>query len=85
VLREEFVSPLGIELTALAAALSLPVSRIKGICRETESIDADVALRLARHFRTTPEFWMNLQVRYELDRARAASGAEIERLVPVRA
>jgi antitoxin HigA-1 len=87
VLREEFMCPLGLSGNALALALRVPATRIGAIIREREprAVTADTALRLARYFETTPQFWLNLQAAYELSRAQADRGAEIERDVQPRA
>jgi addiction module HigA family antidote len=69
VLREEFMEPLGITAYALAKACQIERPRLERIVRERRGISADTALRLAKYFDTTPEFWMNLQSRYELEEA----------------
>lgn len=66
VLREEFMLPLGLTPGKIARACHVPRTRIERIVREELGISADTALRLARFFDTTPEFWMNLQKRHEL-------------------
>ena len=66
ILREEFMEPMGISQNALAIALHVPVTRIGEIVHERRGITADTALRLGKFFGTTSEFWMNLQVNYEL-------------------
>ncbi len=63
----------------------MPPNRITAIVNQTRSVTADTALRLARYFGTTPEFWTNLQAAHDLSRARAESGREIERGVRPRA
>ena len=68
-LREEFMKPLGLSANALAIALRVPVTRISEILRERRGITADTALRLARYFNMTPEFWMRLQMDYDLESA----------------
>ena len=65
-LREEFMKPLGISINGLALELHVPVTRISEIVNERRGITADTALRLARHFGTSPDFWMNIQKDYEL-------------------
>ena len=72
VLREEFLAPLGMSSHQLAAAIDVPPNRISEIVLENRSVTADTALRLAKHFNTTPEFWMNLQSAHDLSKARAA-------------
>ena len=80
-LREDFMKPLGLTANALALALRVPATRIGEIVKERRGITADTALRLGRYFRMTPEFWMNLQVRYDLETARGAADAEIRRAI----
>ena len=80
-LREEFMVPLGLSANALALALRVPATRISEIVKERRGITADTALRLARYFRMTPEFWMNLQSHYDLEVARDTVDAEIRRAV----
>lgn len=76
-LREEFMKPLGLSANALAIALRVPVTRISEIVRERRGITADTALRLARYFNMTPEFWMRLQMDYDLESASDAERAAI--------
>jgi len=64
-LREEFMKPLGISIDGLALELHVPVTRISQIVQERPGISADTALRLARHFGTSPDFWMSMQKDYE--------------------
>ncbi len=66
ILREEFMEPLGISINALARDLHVPVSRVSKIVNEERGITADTAMRLARYFGNSAEFWMNLQSRYDL-------------------
>ena len=68
-LREDFLKPLGMTANGLAMELHVAVTRVNDIVRGRRSITADTALRLARYFRTTPQFWMNLQANYDLERA----------------
>jgi addiction module HigA family antidote len=67
ILREEFMKPLGLSMNKLALDLRVPVTRIAEIVHERRSISTDTALRLGRYFNTTPVFWMNLQVRHDLE------------------
>jgi antitoxin HigA-1 len=69
VLLEEFMKPLGVTAYALASRCGIPRARLERIVREKACVNADTALRLAKFFGTTPEFWMNLQARYELETA----------------
>ena len=66
ILREEFIKPHGLSSRKLAQELGVPAPRINDIVLERRGITADTALRLAKFFGTTPKFWMNLQVSYEL-------------------
>ncbi|MBI4828653.1 MAG: HigA family addiction module antidote protein [Nitrospinae bacterium] len=65
ILREEFMEPLGLSQNALARALGVPPGRINEILLGKRAVSADTALRLARYFRTTPGFWLNLQNHYD--------------------
>ncbi len=85
VLKEEFLLPLGLTANALAMALRVPATRIGDILNERRGITADTALRLSRYFGTTPEFWLNLQQSYDLTRAVAEHGEQINQDVRPRA
>ena len=85
ILREEFLAPLRMSTHALAQALRVPATRINDVVNERRAITADTALRLARHFGTTPEFRMNLQAAFELRSAEGVSKDSIEREVLPRA
>ena len=85
VLGEEFLNPLSMSVNALAMALRVPATRIGAVVRGERSVTADTALRLARFFGTSPEFWMNLQAMYDLTRARQEVGRAIEHDVRPRA
>ena len=85
VLGAEFLEPLGMSVNALAIALRVPATRIGAIVKGERSVTADTALRLARFFGTSPEFWMNLQAMHDLTKARQESGTRIERDVRPRA
>jgi antitoxin HigA-1 len=67
VLYEEFLEPLGISQYRLAKSINVPPRRINEIVHGKRGITADTALRLARFFGTSEHFWMNLQVRYDLE------------------
>ena len=84
VLREEFLMPLGMSAHALALELKVPAPRINDIVRERRAVTPDTALRLARYFGTTPEFWLNLQIAYDLKLVRRELGARIDREVRTR-
>lgn len=70
ILLEEFLKPLALSQNRLGLDLGIPPQRIGDIVRGRRGITADTALRLARYFGTTPQFWLNLQTRFELDVAR---------------
>lgn len=76
-LREEFLKPLGLSPGRVAKACGIPRTRIERIAAEKVGITGDSALRLARFFGTSPEFWMNLQSRYEIETARVTAADEI--------
>ena len=84
-LAEEFLKPLGLSVNALAMALRVPATRMGAIVKGERAVTADTALRLARFFGTSPEFWVNLQAIYDLTRARLEDGGAIERDVQPRA
>jgi addiction module HigA family antidote len=81
ILREEFMAPLGLSANRLAGALGVPANRITAILNGTRAVTADTALRLARCFRTSPEFWLNLQVLHDLEVARRTSDRAIAKAV----
>lgn len=84
ILRDE-LSELGLSARAFARALDIPVNRITQILREQRGVTADTALRLARYFGTSPEFWMDLQSDFELRRAQGEVGNAIAQTVRPRA
>jgi addiction module HigA family antidote len=84
ILREDLLKPLGISINRLGRDLRVPVTRVSEIVNGRRGITADTALRLARYFGTTAEFWMNLQAAHDLDRAQRASAREIARDVTPR-
>lgn len=78
-LREEFLTPLGITQNALALKIRVPATRIGEIIHGKRAITPDTALRLARFFSNSPEFWLNLQQMYDLSKARLELSKTIER------
>jgi antitoxin HigA-1 len=84
-LSEEFLKPLGMSVNALGLALRVPATRIGAIVKGERSVTADTALRLARFFGTSAEFWINLQAMHDLTKARMENGRAIERDVRPRA
>ena len=79
VLLEEFLVPMGLSQNALGRALGVPPRRINEIVHRTRRVTADTALRLARFFDTSPEFWLGLQMDYELDVASDRLEAQLAR------
>ena len=85
ILREEFLTPLALSVYGLARALGVPRPRLNDIVLGRRRVTVDTALRLARYFGTTPEFWLDLQTRHDLDVAERGLRREIEREVEPRA
>lgn len=83
ILKDE-LDELSLSANALAKALDVPTNRITAILNEQRGITADTALRLAKFFGTSPDFWMSLQSSYDVKKARAAVGQEIEKNVKPR-
>lgn len=81
ILREEYLVPLKMSAHALAMELRVPAPRINDIVRERRAVTPDTALRLARFFGTTAQFWINLQSSYDLKQTEIEHGSEIEREV----
>lgn len=77
ILREEFLVPLGMSANALALALHVPAPRINDIVRERRAVTPDTALRLARFFDTTAQFWLNLQTAFDLKQVERKVGGKI--------
>lgn len=81
ILREEYLLPLGMSAHALAMELHVPAPRINDLVRERRAVSPDTALRLARYFGTTAQFWLNLQSAFDLKQAEIESAAKIKREV----
>jgi addiction module HigA family antidote len=81
VLREEFLQPMGMTAHALAMALQVPAPRINDIVRERRAITVDTALRMAKYFGTSAEFWMGLQTDFDMATARATMAGVLARIV----
>ncbi len=71
---------IGLSAAQLARTIRVPANRISQIIAGKRAITADTALRLARYFGTSPDFWMNVQKTYDLDLARLAIGKTISRI-----
>ena len=80
ILERDFLDGLGVSQYRLAVDIEVPPRRINEIVRGLRGISADTALRLARYLRTTPQFWLNLQQRYDLESAEERLGARIRRI-----
>ena len=86
VLREEFMEPMRLKAGDLALALDVPIAQIEALIagKRTPKVTTDIALRLARFFRTSPHFWLSLQAAHDLSITQARYGAEIEaRVQPI--
>ena len=85
ILLEDFLKPLGMSQYALARAIRVDKQRLNEIVRGRRAVTAETALRLARYFGTTPDFWLRLRARYDLECAADALGDRIEREIVPRA
>jgi addiction module HigA family antidote len=83
ILQEEFLVPLGISQYRLAKETSVPPRRINEIVRGLRAISADTALRLGRYFGTSEQFWLNLQVRHDLETEKDRLGDRLQREVKI--
>lgn len=81
VLLEEFLKPMGLSQNQLALSMRVPARRINEIVLGKRRVTSDTALRLARYFRVSPQFWLGLQMDYDLDTAQDRIGGRIEREV----
>jgi len=84
VLREDFLAPMKLTPYAVARACGVPRTRIERLARAETPVTADTALRLARYFGTTPQFWMGMQAQYDLERAEDGARAELRRIAPMK-
>jgi len=84
VLLEEFIEPLGVTQHHVAVAVGVPPRRINEIVHGKRRITADTALRLARYFGTTDRFWLNLQIRFDLEVERDRLGSVLDSIKPLR-
>jgi addiction module HigA family antidote len=85
ILLEEFLKPLGLSQNRLALSIGVPPRRINEIVLGKRSISADTALRLGRYFDMSPQFWLGLQMNYDLDVAADALNGRLEQEVKPRA
>ncbi len=84
-LREEFLAPMELTQNQLAAAIRVSYQRINEIVNGRRGVTPSTALRLAKFFGVSPDFWMNLQLRWDLFQARQAEAAELEEIATYRA
>ncbi len=84
-LLEEFLLPMQLTQRELAEAIHVPYQRVNELVNRKRGVTPSTALRLARYFGMSPDFWMNLQLRWELYRARELEGGELTRIEPLRA
>ncbi|MBS9778432.1 MAG: HigA family addiction module antidote protein [Gammaproteobacteria bacterium] len=81
-LKTEFLDEMGLTAYALAKAINIPQSRLSNIINGKRSITADTALRLARYFGTSSQFWLNMQANYDLQKATKKIKTELEHIQP---
>jgi antitoxin HigA-1 len=82
ILLTEFLEPLGVSQYQLAKAVDVPARRINEIVHGQRRISADTALRLSRYFGTSERFWLNLQVRYDLEVEKDRLGTALDEIQP---
>lgn len=83
IIKEEYLKPLGLSVSALAIALRVPAPRINDVIRQKRAVSVDTALRLARYFNTTAQFWLNLQTSYDLKLAKESVTIIEQEIVPL--
>ncbi len=83
VLMEEFLKPMGLSQNQVALSIRVPARRINEIVHGKRRVTADTALRLARYFNMSPQFWLGLQMDYDLDVAEDELGEKLDREVAV--
>lgn len=83
ILMEEFLKPMGVTQYRLARDISVPPRRINEIVKGQRAITADTALRLGRYFRMAPQFWLNLQGHYDLEREEERLAGRLDKEVRV--
>jgi antitoxin HigA-1 len=81
ILNEEFLKPLGLTANALAKAIGVPPNRITAILKDERGITGDTAIRLGTFFKTSAEFWMNLQMTYDLRNAEKSLPAKVRKSI----
>ena len=83
IIKKEYLEPLSMSVNALAIALRVPASRINDVVRQKRGVSIDTALRLARYFNTTAQFWLNLQNSYDLKMARQNMTRIEDEIIPL--
>lgn len=83
ILREEYLAPLQLKPYTLAKKLDVPRTRLERLVNEQTPVTPDTALRLARFFGTTPQFWMNMQAGYDIAMEAKAKKADLDRIEPL--
>lgn len=83
ILLKEFLEPMGITQYRLAKDINVPARRINEIVHGKRAITANTALRLSRYFRTSEQFWVNLQVRYDIEKEKDIMGDRLEKEVGI--
>jgi len=83
VLELDFLKPMGLSQSRLAADLHVPARRINEIVHRKRSVSADTALRLGRYFNISAQFWLNLQSHFDLENERDHSGSRLDREVKI--
>jgi len=81
-LKEEFLIPMGITQRELAHGINVPYQRINELINGKRGVTPSTALRLAKYFGTSPGFWMNLQLRWDLYRAQRVEAKQLEKIEP---
>jgi antitoxin HigA-1 len=84
ILLEELLEPLGLSQYRLAKDIGIPARRINEIILGKRAVTPDTALRLAKYFNMSPDFWLNLQIRYDLEKTKDALGDRLDQEVKVR-
>ena len=82
ILREDFLVPMGITQRELAKGIRVPYQRINELVNGKRGVTPSTALRLARYFGTSPGYWMNLQLRWDLYRTQQSEARQLEKIEP---
>ena len=85
ILREEYLAPLGLSAYALAKKLRVPRTRIERLVAENTPVTTNTALRLAKFFDTTPQFWMNMQTAFDLSQEAMVIAEDLEKIQAMQA